>query len=430
MNKAIQNLSRNRDLRNALNKNATCDDLFRQNIQKEADWAKLVSKLPTKRLKDFALNPAGGKGVQEGVAQGVNKAVDWSAPVGLGAGAALYDQTDGEAPVSSIAGAIMLPWLATRGRARYRDAIAGGKKGMGVLTDMMAKSTPELAAKTGVAGGALTADYLMGKGSELANKLESGVDSFQQVGKNAEAISSQVKGTKDQPGPVDNVNRLLGGAVTAGKHIGTKFGGNDPELSFVGQEEMAQRLTNSSAKAQSIAAQIKALPAGSAELPALQSQYTEQQGIANNAAGELNKAFEHKAKSSAEGISSGVDKTLATKGVLDPEIQASLQKSLAKHRGTGGDGAKKVKAGLQSLKENINRTAKGTSDAASIVTHFKDNWGKYAIGGGVLSAVVGYAMYRKRQEAEEEEKRRAADIERQKEREIKALNRMARATEA
>lgn len=37
MSRAIHNLSRNRDLRNSLNKNATCDDLFRQNMQKTAE---------------------------------------------------------------------------------------------------------------------------------------------------------------------------------------------------------------------------------------------------------------------------------------------------------------------------------------------------------------------------------------------------------
>ncbi len=62
----------------------------------------------------------------------------------------------------------------------------------------------------------------------------------------------------------------------------------------------------------------------------------------------------------------------------------------------------------------------------TVAAHLQKNWGKYALGAGGLATIVGIIMHRKSKKAEKEAEEEA----KRKEREIRALNRMARATES
>jgi len=169
------------------------------------------------------------------------------------------------------------------------------------------------------------------------------------------------------------------------------------------------------------------LPAGSPQLADMQKQFQAHTAKANQAATAIQSALEHKHKSSAEGMSQGVDKALGEGSVLTPENKAKLNQALATHRGTAtkGDGGAKTSGLLDNVKKTFSNLATTSSTTSDIASHLKQNWGKYALGATGLAALAAYAVYRNKKEDEEEEEA----IARRKEREIRALQRMARAQE-
>jgi len=324
----IKQLTRSRDLRNALNKEASWEELFEQNMYKEAGFGSAAKK--------FVTNPAGGAGLKGRVKQGLNKVVSTSGITGPAAGAVMY-ANDPDKPASAAALGILAPWLATRTKARYKDAVKAGHKGVGVPTDMLANMTPELVAKMGLGGGAAAFDYGMAKGPEIAGKVEKGVEDFQDTMGNVRKITKDV------------------GDVTEGskKHLTSGLSELGKGTSSLGKE------------------------------------------IGKSGKG-VNKALE------------GFSKTLDESG------------GALKNVGELADAAKKKLEG---------DNEKGGLDLLGIkgaIQHVKNNSGKYALAGGGLAALAAYVMYRNRKESEESEEA----VAKRKEREIRALNRMARAQEA
>jgi hypothetical protein len=282
-------------------------------------------------VTNFLRNPAGGAGLKGGLEQGVNKAVDWSAPLGIAGGVNLYSNNP-DAKATSAATAILAPWLATRTRGRFREAVKDGHKGMAIPTEMLSKMTPELVAKMGLGGGAAAFDYGMKKGPEIAQKLESGVDSFQQVGENTAKV------TKD----VSKVTAGAQGDLTKGlKNLGSGVGSLGKDMKDTGKH--------------------------------------------------VNKALKN------------VGDSVGDFGMLAKTVTEKMKQE---------EGGNFDLTGVSTVYNDVKK-------------HLSDNWKMYALGAGGIVGVAGLAMMLSSNRKREEEEEKA----RQKEREIRALNRMGRALE-
>jgi hypothetical protein len=304
-------------------------------------------------LLDFLTNPAGGKGAKAGLAQGVNKAIDYTAPLGIAGGVNMYASDPDKAATAAATG-ILVPWLGTRTRGRYRDAVSAGNKGMGIPTEMLSKMTPELVAKMGLAGGAAGFDYVRQRGPELAEKLESGVNSFEEIGNNVQGITADARDvTSTAKGDLGKGLQSLGrGTGALGKDIG-----------------------QSGAKL-------------------------------NTALGSLSGTLDEGGKALGS-----VSKAIGSSGGVLGNIGGLAEAARKKIEG-GGEG----ESGLD-LSDPIGTKA--------ILGHLKNNWSKYFVGASGLAGVIGYALWKREQERKDTRKEEA----RNKEREIRALNRLARAQE-
>jgi hypothetical protein len=162
-----------------------------------------------KMLRNMLKSPAGGEGFKGGLRQAGSTAVDFSPFIGAGVGGKIYGE-DPNKKATALSSAILLPWLATRGRTRYKESLKSGKKGMGLHADVLGKSTPELAAKLGVGAGAYGLDYGMEKGPELAKKWETITQNLEDTTGNVSGITAQANKDEALGGILKDVKGLSG----------------------------------------------------------------------------------------------------------------------------------------------------------------------------------------------------------------------------
>jgi hypothetical protein len=326
-------------LRKALTKDKPWEELFASNMEKQASG----------KIMTFLKNPAGGAGFKGGIKQGLRQ-VGGLAPTGAGAyaGAKIYEGSEGKAPTTAGLTALLTPWLTRDVKKSMKQVSKKVRKGKIHSSDYANELMAKLVKPTLIKGGTgllgIAADsgveaFRDGqeKGPEMAKKLESAVDTFQQTGENVQNITKDV------------------GDVTTGS-----------------KKYLTSGLTDLGKGTSSLGKEIGKSGAG------------------------VNKAL------------TDLSKTLDESGGTLKNIGDLAETAKKKMEGDG------KKGGLDLL---------GIKGA---MQHVKDNSGKYALAGGGLAALAAYVMYRKSKKADKEVEEEA----RRKEREIRALNRMARATES